>query len=269
MSTDISGLHVSKPIAVWNKPLRANFKDLFKALGKGGVDVVIGQWGGVAKDLVDVSVAVGVGNDPGQTAWLLIYRSLAQSMENLISDSNDLLVNNPEDIDALCDRLDQLLEATEFSIDTQFFENPRQLSILGTIQTLLAELLGEFVVNQSQAQAIAHRLPTYFVLALDREWRSRSQEYQILKEALDTPFTKANQREQEWRLYSAWLQKQINEPMFLEAFGLNQIYVPLIAYYRRKASSTSIDDDEISTRSHSSGNHERVVIDLEKELETW
>ena len=266
---DSPGLHVSKPIAVWNKPLNANFKDLFKALGKGGVDAATGQWGGLAKDLVDASVAVGLGNDPGQMAWLLIYRSLAQAMANLIGDSNDLLVNAPDDIDALCDHLDLSLESTEFSIDPKFFENPKQLTILEPIRALLAQLLDEFVTNQSQSQAIAARLPTYFVLALDREWRSRSQEYQILRGAIDTPFTQASQREQEWRLYAAWLQKQIDEPMFLEAFGLNQIYVPLIAYYRQKVSQNSFNLDGMGTRGQIAGHYERVVVDLEDELNDW
>ncbi|MGF1515045.1 MAG: hypothetical protein ACFB5Z_15300 [Elainellaceae cyanobacterium] len=106
---DAPGLRVSKPIAVWNKPLKANFKDLFKALGKGGVDAATGQWGGLAKDLVDASVAVGLGNDAEQVAWLLIYRALAQAMEELIGDSKDLMVIEPEDVDGVCDCLPQFL----------------------------------------------------------------------------------------------------------------------------------------------------------------
>ncbi len=28
------GLHVNKPISVWNQPLKTNFKELFKSLSK-------------------------------------------------------------------------------------------------------------------------------------------------------------------------------------------------------------------------------------------
>ncbi|WP_176524112.1 hypothetical protein [Priestia megaterium] len=38
------GFGVKKPVALWNKPLNVNFKDLFKALGKIGVHSVTGNW---------------------------------------------------------------------------------------------------------------------------------------------------------------------------------------------------------------------------------
>ena len=47
---------------------------LFKALGKGVIDGAIGKWEGVAGDVVEASVAIGLATEPGQMAWLLIYR---------------------------------------------------------------------------------------------------------------------------------------------------------------------------------------------------
>ncbi len=265
MNTE-SGLSLSQPVAVWNKPLKANFKDLFKALGKGVVDGVTGQWGGLVKDLVDVSVAVGLANDPEQIAWLLIYRALTQAIASLVEDSKDLLVKLPDDLEGFSDHLDLSLENNEFAMGPDFFQSPQTLPIVEAIQTPLIQWLEGFVSESVQAQAIASRLPTYFVFALDQEWRQRSQEYQILTETIDTPFTKASDREQAWRLYSAWLQKQIDEPMFLEAFGLQQVYVPLNAYYRRQGQIAPV---EAGIRSQKSETYERVVIDLEEELEAW
>ena len=69
-------------------------------------------------------------------------------------------------------------------------------------------------------------------MLLHEEWKKNSAKYLCLTEELDTPFTQASQREHTWRRYSTWLQKQVEEPMFLEAFGLKQIYVPLCAYYK-------------------------------------
>ena len=258
-----TGLQVSQPIAVWNRPLKANFKDLFKALGKSVIDAAIGQWAGLGKDIVDASAAIGLSNNPGQTAWLLIYRSLASAMENLVEDSKDLLIRCPDDLEHLCDCLDLSLEEIELVIDRRFFEQPDSLPILDVVQVPLAQLLESFLSTPHQAQAIAARLPSYFVFALDREWRLRSQEYSSLIDNLETPFTQASQREQEWRLYSAWLQKQIDEPMFLEAFGLRQIYMPLLAYYRRQA------EDAKASFGHPEKHSERVVVDVEKDLEHW
>ena len=198
-----------------------------------------GQWGGLVKDLVDASVAVGLANEPEQSAWLLIYRALTQAIASLVEDSKDLLVKLPDDLAGISDRLDLSLENNEFALGPDFFQNPQTLPIIEAIQTPLIQWLQGFVSESIQAQAIASRLPTYFIFALDQEWRQRSQEYQILTEKIDTPFTKASDREQAWRLYSAWLQKQIDEPMFLEAFGLQQVYVPLNAYYRRQGQNNA------------------------------
>ena len=93
-----SGFSISEPVSVWNRPLKANFKDLFKALGKGVIDGAIGKWEGVAGDLVEASVAVGLAAEPGQTAWLLIYRSLDRAITRLLKDSKELLVKQPEDL---------------------------------------------------------------------------------------------------------------------------------------------------------------------------
>ncbi|MEM7063945.1 MAG: pentapeptide repeat-containing protein [Cyanobacteria bacterium P01_B01_bin.77] len=260
---DRPGLHISQPIAVWNRPLNANFKDLFKALGKGSIDAATGQWIGFGKDIVDASAALGLGNSPGQTAWLLVYRSLARAMEDLVEDSKELLITYPEDLEQLCNSLDLSLEDTELVIDHRFFDQPQNLPLLDAVQIPLVQFLEPFLSNIHQAQSIASRLPSYFIFALDQEWRQRAQEYSSLIDNLETPFTQAGRREQEWRLYSAWLQKQINEPMFLEAFGLRQIYVPQLAYYRHKI------DDADTRFGYQGKNYEQVVVDLETDLANW
>lgn len=74
---------VDKPISAWNRPLKANFKDRFKALGKGVIDGAVGKWEGVAGALVEASVAVGLAADPGQMAWLLMARALDRAITRL------------------------------------------------------------------------------------------------------------------------------------------------------------------------------------------
>ena len=172
-----SNLPVTKPVAAWNKPLKANFKDLFKALGKGVADGVTGQWGGVAKDLVDASVAVGLANDPSQLAWLLIYRSLTQAIVSLVKDSRELLIDQPDDLESFSDRLSLSLEEHELTIRPDFFDQPQTLSIIKAIQLPLKQWLEGFIPEQAQAQAISNRLPTYFIFALNREWANRPLDY--------------------------------------------------------------------------------------------
>ena len=256
-----SGLQISQPIAVWNRSLEVNFKELFKTLGKGFIDASMGQWSGFGKSILDASAAIGLANSPGQIAWLLIYRALSRAMANLAEDSKELLIDRPENLDSLCNKLDLSLEGTDLTIDHHFFEQPHTFLLLELIQVPLAQMLEPFLSTPYQAKSIASRLPSYFVFALDKEWRERSNEYSILIEHISTPFTQASQREQEWRLYSAWLQKQIDEPMFLEAFGLRQVYVSQLAYYQQKSSG--------SEESYQNEKAEKIVVDLEEDLERW
>jgi hypothetical protein len=65
----------------------------------------------------------------------------------------------------------------------------------------------------AQAEALSNRLPSYFVFALNKEWRRHPQDYGRISEHVKTPFTQADKRERGWLLYNAWLQKQIQEPM--------------------------------------------------------
>jgi hypothetical protein len=94
------GLAAKKPVSVWNKPLKANFKDFFKSLGKAGVDAATGQWIGVGKDAVDALSAIGLeSNEPAELTWALIYNSLTQAVGNIISDSQFLMREIPADVD--------------------------------------------------------------------------------------------------------------------------------------------------------------------------
>ena len=120
-------------------------------------------------------------------------------------------------------------------------------------------------LSPSSAQTIVERLPTYFVYALNQEWRQNAKTYQPLLQVIDTPFTKAGEREWAWAAYNALLQRRIHEGIFDEPFSLSQIYIPLNAYYQEDTSKKDTGD-EISRLGR---NRRRVVVSLEKELERW
>jgi len=117
-------------------------------------------------------------------------------------------------------------------------------------------------IPPSNATGISERLPTYFVYALNEEWRGNAKSYRPLAEALETPFAKATDREQGWMAYEALLQRRIQESVFDEPFSLAQIFIPLNAYYfDQTARNSSLEEI---------GRHERrprVVVSLHSELE--
>jgi hypothetical protein len=266
------GLAAKKPVSVWNKPLKANFKDFFKSLGKAGVDAATGQWIGLGKDAVDALSAIGLeSNEPAELTWALIYNSLTQAVGNIISDSQFLMREIPADVDAVSDHLDLSLESSELEISSSFFEHPGQLSIVQDLKTPLRQWLEGFGVEPFQAEMLSNRLPAYFTFALNREWRQRAQDYARITATVQTPFTEASEREHGWRLYNSWLQKQIQEPMLSEAFGLEDVYVPLRGYYRRKAEGGEGGGDDFGVKTRSGENQQivRVVVDLEDCLRQW
>jgi uncharacterized protein YjbI with pentapeptide repeats len=261
-----NGLSISKPTPVLKKSIKVNFKDFSKALGKGLVDLSLGKWDGLAGDGVEALTALGLASDAEEIAWLLVYRSLLLAIKNLIDEKTEL---GPEKFDgnALQVQINHVLENSSLTINRKFFEHPDKDTIIQGIKPTFVEWLRQCELSEADAQAVGDRLPIYFAAALHEEWGRHAKDYGVLKEKLLTPFTQANERAQAWLRYATWLQKQVEEPMFLEAFSLKRVYVPLRAYYKRKVKGQKIE--ELVARLTGDRRSERVVVDLEKELETW
>jgi len=257
-------LKPKKPVSVFFKPVKADFKDLFKALAKGVGHTATGKWIELGADAVEALAALGVTTEPEELAFLLIRRSLITAAFELLDNSASQLSDTiPADADALVDRLDLSLD---LSVDQKFLDRPGDLPIIDSFKTLLSVWLKELGIDEPTADAIAGRLPTYFVYALNQEWRRNAKSYAPLLEALNTPFTKAGDREWAWAQYSALLERRIQEPVFDEPFSLSQIFVPLSAYYSKERSRTEMDADALRDQKQK---RQHVVIDLQEELASW
>ncbi|WP_242056467.1 pentapeptide repeat-containing protein [Nostoc sp. FACHB-152] len=264
-----SGTSISKPVRFGKKPLTVDTRELFKSLSKAAIDGALGNWQEVAKGAVEVSAAIGLAQTPAEIGWLLIYRSLIQAMLSLLEENRSLLFEepNPSDIESLDNYLNESLASQELRIDQDFFNNPKDLPIIKTIQGAFGSWLQYFIRNTIQAQTISDRLPTYFIFALHQEWAEHPDKYACLKAEVDTPFTQANEQERSWLRYAAWLQKQVAEPIFDETFGLEKVYIPLRAYYKVPIKPQK---DSYSYRQHQEAEKfEQVVVDLKTELEAW
>ena len=261
-----SGLSIKKPVSVLKKSIEVNFKDFSKALGKVGVDIAFGKWDSLAADGVDALGALGLAAGAEEIAWLFVYRSLFQAMKNLVDEKKEL-ESEKFNFKLLHNKINEALENSSLSINKKFFQHPDKDKIVGVIQPAFTQWLKDSGLSEVEAKAISQRLPIYFAAALHEEWGSRPKDYAVLQEKLDTPFTQANERLQAWLRYSTWLQKQVEEPMFLEAFSLKQVFVPLRAYYNRKVEK--LKDEDLEERIGSSRKFERVVAELETELEDW
>ncbi|BBD61499.1 pentapeptide repeat-containing protein [Nostoc sp. HK-01] len=264
-----SGTSISKPVRFWKKPLTVDTRELFKSLGKAAMDGGFGNWSELAKDLVEASAALGLAETSEEIGWLLIYRSLIQAMLSLVEEKRNLLFEKPNqsDQELLYSRLNESLASQELRIDQEFFNNPKALPILATIKDAFSNWLQYFSLTTVQAQTISDRLPTYFIFALHQEWAEHPDKYACLKEEVDTPFTQANAQERSWMRYTAWLQKQVAEPIFDETFGLDKVYIPLRAYY--KVPIKTQKNNYSDRLRQEEDNFKQVVVDLKTELEDW
>src|SRR5262245_57144767 len=131
MSDKGPGFAITKPVSIWNRPLKANFKDLFKSLSNAIIHGVTGKWDKFAEDAVGALATIGFEKDHGQMAWLLIQRALTQAVFELVAANAGLLGSSLEKFPPeLWDRLDLSLEESELTLDKTVFERPGNLPVL-------------------------------------------------------------------------------------------------------------------------------------------
>jgi uncharacterized protein YjbI with pentapeptide repeats len=268
--SDNQGQPISKPVPVWNKSIEVDHKDFIKALGKGVADLCFCKWDSLVGDGVEAATALGLSAKSSEIGWWLVYRSLLQAMKELVDDKTQLPPEKfkPKELKAA---LNLALENSSLLIDNEFFNHPDKVSVVKLIQPAFRDWLISSGVTTVNAQVISEQFPRYFAHAVQTEWFNHPRDYVVLKENLDTPFTKFNERAQAWLRYSIWLQKQVEESMFLEAFSLRQVFVPLRAYYERKKSEDSTEPmlGSEEKRREEDQKTELVVVDLEPELFAW
>ena len=260
------GVEASKPIPLLKKCITIDFKELSKSLSRVSADLLLGKWDDLPGDAIDALGTLGLKSTVEETAWLLIYRSMLQAMKRLIMEKadKDLTKSN---FNVLKDCLDDVLNHHIVKLNKSFFEHPEKNGIVHVVVPTFVDWLKTTFSTDPEAEAIGKRFPIYFTEALHHEWGAHPKEYNALKEQLDTPFTQANDRLQAWMRYSSWIQKQVEEPLFLEAFSLKQVYVSLRGYFERKL---DISKDEGNERRFFGSVHtKKVIVDLRKELDDW
>ena len=265
MSEDL-GTQAQKPTSILKREIKVNLKSLLLALGKAAINGAFLKWDDLAESGLDVVEALGLKRTPGEIGGLLVTLALVRGMKKLIQENGE---EEPENLKQLYQQLSESLEGSDIVINEGFFKQPKDLPFLQEAQTIFAQWLAIHINDQAMVEQINRRLPSYFVLALHEEWLARPQEYTILLEELDTPFTQANQRERGWLHYRASLQQRVEEPMFFEAFGLKQVYIHLRAYYEREKSTEEARRGILIRNLSEKKDHERVVVDLAEELRNW
>lgn len=278
----MSEIILKKPVSVLNRNIKFDIKDFFVQVSKTAVQAtaqgvtgnVIGSAATIVKGLFDISKTTELELKVEELAWLLIARSLTQAITETLSSDQDLYSSNFDKaaIKKVAADLENKINEVEVIIDNDFFNAPHNLSLLDNLEPVLIEWLKQLGLHEYQAKPTYERLKAQFAFSLDKEWVENAAQYNSIIEQINTPFTKATTKQKNIKRYRSWLQQQVNERMFDEAFGLKQIYVPLRAYYvePEEQDENTINQDliePIDIRTHRSMS--KIVCDLEDEIREW
>lgn len=259
-------LVVSKPISLLNRDVKADIGGLFKALGKSVVHFGTGKTWELVGDVAEAAAALGLKTDPGRLAWYLIQRSLLRAMYTLTDEAWLRRVSKqPDPSDELEEKLDGELGKTTLEVTKDFFRHPDRLPFLDACTGWFRLWLLGVGFDKPKAASISQRLRTYFVYALNQEWRAHPELYAPIVSAADTPFTSAGERERGWEKYAAWLGQELDGPLFGEPFSLRQLYIPLRGFYEHSVKGLV----EAPLTRDSSADRKRIAVDFTSHLLEW
>jgi uncharacterized protein YjbI with pentapeptide repeats len=251
----------------WAKP-KVKKAELFKGIVKIIKDLSTSDCLSLPGDILDTVDSIKFEDNPGQVGWKLISRSMIDALLNLIVENDLSLLKKEIVVDHLDNELDKLLEDEAVYINVDFFKEPHKLLLLQKAQPVLTAFLQLFGFDDGRVNNIMERFPIYFIFSLETEWRKNYKYYEIVSASLHTPFNTASKKENEWSLYSKWIIKEIDRPVFSESFSLRQIYIPLRAYYRIKDSYKK-QHDHFDDDTRIQAVHKKIVVDLKEELLQW
>lgn len=282
----MSEIILKQPVSVLNRKINFDIKDFFiqasktavQATAQGVTGNLIGSAATIVKGVFDISKTTELELKVEELAWLLIARSLTQAITEMLTSDQDLFGSNIDEaaITSVATNIENKINESEVAIDNDFFEAPHHLALLDDLEMVLIEWLQQLGLDEDKAKSTYERLKGQFSFSLDKEWLTNASQYTSIIDQLNTPFTKTTVKQRSIRHYRSWLQQQVNERMFDEAFGLSQIYVPLRAYYEVRNQSPDNDVQEIISseeniiiNSKAQQNISKKVCDLYSEISDW
>jgi NACHT N-terminal Helical domain 3 len=152
-----SGLKVRKPVSVLNRPLKADFGGLFKALANALAHSLTLKWEELLPDLAAASAALGLREEPAQLAWLLIRRSLAQAVFEIVGQTPQITpsIGALEQNQSLTDQIDNELASLDTEITRDFFQHPEKLEIVSVLRERITGWLLALGINSASGKRCA------------------------------------------------------------------------------------------------------------------
>ena len=243
------GFIVKKPVSFWNKSIKVDYQGLFKTLTKATFKGISWKWDEAFEEVLTGAADIGLETKPQEVAYILIFRSILRAMHSVFKENEVVILRESrgfwedparlkltkdERSKEIEERLDWEIDAKTLVVDEKFFDQPDSFSLMEDLKKILADWLQGLGLSKGDAIKISSRFPQSFVQALHKEWAEGRKKYQILEQDLQTPFTAAAKKEEEWNRYYEKLYEDLQKPILSENICLNDIYVELRAYYEQR-----------------------------------
>ena len=212
--------------------IAADLKGLARHLSEAAIhSVLLQDWSSVVASLSRAADAVKVKRDEGELAWQLLLTGIGEALTELANLQPPTLVNQA-DVDIIVERVGR--EATDSLVPVDFLDRPWNLRPVALAKNTLLKWLAppaDTPLQQDLAN-LSRRFDSALVLGLRRVIRRDEPRYRPVLALREDPTAPAWQVLEDWRLYRSRLVAAFSAaPVFDESFALDQIYVPINAWY--------------------------------------
>lgn len=266
----------SAPVSENGWTAKIDWQKLFIAVTKTVVDASFGSLSGAVKSSVDIVGAFGKAAAKDLTAeeqgWLFIQRAMATALVWTIR-SNRKYLGAIEGSEEFTPELDRLLKADSVEVTHAFFDHPADSDLFASLNRRLQTWMAFIKVPETERERLSRCLGEELALALDLEERSRRGDYDKLGAFfMATMANEAARRARNWRRYRARLVEDVRKPLFnldiddLNAVGLQDVYIPLRAYWER---AKDAKEGGARTGAMRAEPKARVVVWLDETIQAW
>lgn len=258
-------VNAAKKKPLLERELTVDGAAVFKSSAKALLSYFTGDGITALSEVPELISAIGLKSSVENKTWDLVTRGYRRALCDLLA---EYFRADPNPVKRLKDLSWSSLQGSQFSfaIDRDFFDKPTQSPLYSEFATQTEQWLASIGIPAADARNLSQRLRYYFPAALHREWRSSPAHYSEILQKVDTPFWQSTGREAEWENYRLSLQSQVNEPVFDESFGLNQIYIPARGYFEgnQERDQTNYEEGELQLRPR-----ERRVVRMSDQIRVW
>ncbi len=236
-------LIATKPIGLLNKTIGFDFKSLFISLSSGTIALLTLNKPEVLKSAISIINSIKFKSKPEVLIYSLIVNSIQNSILDIVDENSGKFCsefttiekfNEYKEYQDLIEEIQESIDSQQLEIGIDFFDNPTNINIFKPLGNIIKKWFKLFGLSNLEAEFSAQKLKSYYIFSLNDNWRNNSEDYQIIFEKLITPFSNITKIELEWRAYHSYLIKQIDQPVFDEHFGIQDIFISTPGYIERK-----------------------------------